>query len=157
MYGVSVKFFCYFYFYYYFVVKPLVQQAQSIKLIYAYGATDNIKYHGIFRGTKEVNLLNYMPKTVPPDARYLSVKVDKVSKKDSKLGKKLTNTQINNCILFKHNCRILVIRFSIILQKTQACFFLAYSKREREITKMATDHKSLHDTLTSVQTLMEHM
>uniref|UniRef100_A0A3B5L8J8 Monooxygenase, DBH-like 1, like n=1 Tax=Xiphophorus couchianus TaxID=32473 RepID=A0A3B5L8J8_9TELE len=47
----------------------------SIKLIYAYGATDNIKYHGTFRGTKEVNLLNYMPKTVPPDARYLSITV----------------------------------------------------------------------------------
>ncbi|XP_054876024.1 DBH-like monooxygenase protein 2 homolog [Poeciliopsis prolifica] len=53
--------------------------AQSIKLIYAYGATDDIKYHGRFRGTKEVNLLNYKPKTVPPDAKYLSLKVDKIT------------------------------------------------------------------------------
>ncbi|XP_043962058.1 DBH-like monooxygenase protein 2 homolog [Gambusia affinis] len=53
--------------------------AQPIKLIYAYGTTDVIRYHGKFRGTKEVNLLNYKPKTIPPDARYLSVKVDKVT------------------------------------------------------------------------------
>ncbi|XP_014904217.1 DBH-like monooxygenase protein 2 homolog [Poecilia latipinna] len=53
--------------------------AQSIKLIYAYGTTDVIKYHGSFRGTKETNLLNYKSKTVPLDARYLSVKVDKIS------------------------------------------------------------------------------
>ncbi|KAM4713254.1 DBH-like monooxygenase protein 2 homolog [Anableps anableps] len=53
--------------------------AQPIKLIYAYGTTDDIRYHGSRRGTKEINLLNYMPRTTPPDAKYLSMKVDKIT------------------------------------------------------------------------------
>ncbi|KAK6306094.1 hypothetical protein J4Q44_G00230190 [Coregonus suidteri] len=36
----------------------------SLKLIYAYGKTDDIGYHGKSRGTKEVNLLN-MPSSSP--------------------------------------------------------------------------------------------
>ncbi|XP_023125529.2 DBH-like monooxygenase protein 2 homolog [Amphiprion ocellaris] len=50
--------------------------AQPIKLIYAYGTTDEINYHGNRRGTKEVNLLNYMPRTIPTDSNYLIAKVD---------------------------------------------------------------------------------
>uniref|UniRef100_A0A3Q1EF73 Monooxygenase, DBH-like 1, like n=1 Tax=Acanthochromis polyacanthus TaxID=80966 RepID=A0A3Q1EF73_9TELE len=52
--------------------------AQPIKLIYAYGTTDEINYHGSRRGTKEVNLLNYMPRTIPTDSNYLSAKVENV-------------------------------------------------------------------------------
>ncbi|XP_058469419.1 DBH-like monooxygenase protein 2 homolog isoform X1 [Solea solea] len=46
-----------------------------IKLIYAYGNTDNIEYHNNRRGTKEVNLLNYMPRTVLSNPSYLSATV----------------------------------------------------------------------------------
>uniref|UniRef100_A0A3P9KJA9 Monooxygenase, DBH-like 1, like n=1 Tax=Oryzias latipes TaxID=8090 RepID=A0A3P9KJA9_ORYLA len=52
--------------------------AQPIKLIYAYGTSDEIKYHGPRRGTKEVNLLNYVPRTSNTNATYLSVKVTNV-------------------------------------------------------------------------------
>ncbi|KAM6915130.1 DBH-like monooxygenase protein 2 homolog [Xenentodon cancila] len=52
---------------------------QPIKLIYAYGTTDEMKYHGARRGTKEVNLLKYMPKTTPPNAKYLSAKVNNIT------------------------------------------------------------------------------
>uniref|UniRef100_A0A3B5BBC6 Monooxygenase DBH like 1 n=1 Tax=Stegastes partitus TaxID=144197 RepID=A0A3B5BBC6_9TELE len=48
-----------------------------IKLIYAYGTTDKIEYHMSRRGTKEVNLLNYMPRTVPTSSNYLSAQMDK--------------------------------------------------------------------------------
>ncbi|XP_065112368.1 DBH-like monooxygenase protein 2 homolog [Paramisgurnus dabryanus] len=44
-----------------------------IKLIYAYGQTDDIKYHSNRRGTKEVNLLKYMPQVTPPDSRYFDM------------------------------------------------------------------------------------
>ncbi|XP_069552777.1 DBH-like monooxygenase protein 2 homolog [Brachyistius frenatus] len=53
--------------------------AQPIKLIYAYGTTDEISYHGARRGTKEVNLLNYMPKTNSANAKYLLAKVDNIT------------------------------------------------------------------------------
>ncbi|XP_024146154.1 DBH-like monooxygenase protein 2 homolog [Oryzias melastigma] len=53
--------------------------AKPIKLIYAYGTSDDIKYHGPRRGTKEVNLLNYMPRTSNSSAKYLSAKVTNVS------------------------------------------------------------------------------
>ncbi|KAM4521948.1 DBH-like monooxygenase protein 2 homolog isoform 1-T1 [Odontesthes bonariensis] len=53
--------------------------AQPIKIIYAYGTTDDIRYHGTQRGTKEVNLLNYMPRSTPSNANYLSAKVDNVT------------------------------------------------------------------------------
>ncbi|MEQ2312507.1 hypothetical protein AMECASPLE_031732, partial [Ameca splendens] len=59
--------------------KDFLITAQPIKLIYAYGTTDDIKYHGSRRGTKEVNLLNYKPRTTPPDAKYLSVKVENIT------------------------------------------------------------------------------
>lgn len=54
------------------------QQDEPIKLIYAYGITDTIEYHKTRRGTKEVNLLNYMPKTFPPNSKYLMATMDKV-------------------------------------------------------------------------------
>uniref|UniRef100_A0A3P8WZ46 Monooxygenase, DBH-like 1, like n=1 Tax=Cynoglossus semilaevis TaxID=244447 RepID=A0A3P8WZ46_CYNSE len=50
-----------------------------IKLIYAYGITDTIEYHKTRRGTKEVNLLNYMPKTFPPNSKYLMATMDKIT------------------------------------------------------------------------------
>ncbi|RVE55850.1 hypothetical protein OJAV_G00230240 [Oryzias javanicus] len=53
--------------------------AKPIKLIYAYGTSDEIKYHGPRRGTKEVNLLNYMPRTSNSSAKYLSAKVTNVT------------------------------------------------------------------------------
>ncbi|KAM7395407.1 hypothetical protein PAMA_006932 [Pampus argenteus] len=53
--------------------------AKPIKLIYAYGTTDEIKYHRARRGTKEVNLLNYMPRTILPNLKYISAKVENVT------------------------------------------------------------------------------
>ncbi|XP_063351424.1 DBH-like monooxygenase protein 2 homolog [Pelmatolapia mariae] len=52
--------------------------AQPIKLIFAYGKTDEISYHESRRGTKEVNLLNYMPKSIPTGSSYLSATVDNI-------------------------------------------------------------------------------
>ncbi|KAK2864314.1 hypothetical protein Q7C36_003468 [Tachysurus vachellii] len=46
-----------------------------INLIYAYGTTDDISYHQSRRGTKEVNLLNYMPRSSVPDSKYFEMKV----------------------------------------------------------------------------------
>uniref|UniRef100_A0A3Q0R9R4 Monooxygenase, DBH-like 1, like n=1 Tax=Amphilophus citrinellus TaxID=61819 RepID=A0A3Q0R9R4_AMPCI len=53
--------------------------AQPIKLIYAYGKTDDISYHGGRRGTKEVNLLNYMPRTIPANSSYLNVTMNNIT------------------------------------------------------------------------------
>ncbi|KAF4071092.1 hypothetical protein AMELA_G00280910 [Ameiurus melas] len=44
-----------------------------VKLIYAYDYTDDIAYHKTLRGTKEVNLLNYMPRTSVPDSKYFDM------------------------------------------------------------------------------------
>ncbi|XP_029318773.1 DBH-like monooxygenase protein 2 homolog isoform X2 [Cottoperca gobio] len=52
---------------------------QPIKLIYAYGETDEIAYHGARRGTKEVNLLNYMPRTTLSSLNYLIAKMDNIT------------------------------------------------------------------------------
>ncbi|KAG7242932.1 hypothetical protein INR49_017622 [Caranx melampygus] len=52
---------------------------QTIKLIYAYGTTDEIGYHRSFRGTKDVNLLNFRVKTFSPSQNYLSVRVDNIT------------------------------------------------------------------------------
>ncbi|XP_070705986.1 DBH-like monooxygenase protein 2 homolog [Pempheris klunzingeri] len=53
--------------------------AQPIKLIYAYGTTDEITYHGALRGTKEVNLLNYMPRTTLTNNNYISATMDNIT------------------------------------------------------------------------------
>ncbi|XP_045916784.1 DBH-like monooxygenase protein 2 homolog [Micropterus dolomieu] len=53
--------------------------AEPIKLIYAYGLTDVISYHGARRGTKEVNLLNYMPRTTLTEVSYLRARVDNIT------------------------------------------------------------------------------
>ncbi|GAA6234297.1 DBH-like monooxygenase protein 2 homolog [Lates japonicus] len=53
--------------------------AQPIKLIYAYGTTDEISYHSSRRGTMEVNLLNYMPRTSISNPTYLSASVDNIT------------------------------------------------------------------------------
>ncbi|KAM9353609.1 DBH-like monooxygenase protein 2 homolog [Symphorus nematophorus] len=53
--------------------------AQPIKLIYAYGPTDEIAYHQARRGTKEVNLLNYMPRTTITNPSFFSAAVDKIT------------------------------------------------------------------------------
>ncbi|XP_071773863.2 DBH-like monooxygenase protein 2 homolog [Centroberyx gerrardi] len=53
--------------------------ARPIKLIYAYGETDEISYHAARRGTKEVNLLNYMPRATLPGTNYLNITVDNIS------------------------------------------------------------------------------
>ncbi|CAJ1078032.1 DBH-like monooxygenase protein 2 homolog [Xyrichtys novacula] len=52
---------------------------QAIKLIYAYGTTDQINYHASRRGTKEVNLLNYMPRATITGLNYLSARVNNIS------------------------------------------------------------------------------
>ncbi|KAK1889581.1 DBH-like monooxygenase protein 2 like [Dissostichus eleginoides] len=52
--------------------------AQPIKLIYAYGLTDEIKYHRDNRGTKEVNLLEYMPRTTSTNLNFLSATMDNI-------------------------------------------------------------------------------
>ncbi|KAL7888449.1 hypothetical protein AOLI_G00034230 [Acnodon oligacanthus] len=44
-----------------------------VKLIYAYGETDNISFHGSHRGTKEVNLLKFMPRVRVPDSKYFDL------------------------------------------------------------------------------------
>uniref|UniRef100_A0A672I0U6 Monooxygenase, DBH-like 1, like n=1 Tax=Salarias fasciatus TaxID=181472 RepID=A0A672I0U6_SALFA len=49
--------------------------AQPVKVIYAYGTTDEIKNHGSRRGTKEINLLSYMPRTTPNSSGYFSITI----------------------------------------------------------------------------------
>jgi len=44
-----------------------------MKLIYAYGQSDDIVYHNNRRGTKEVNLLKYMPRVSPPNSKYFDM------------------------------------------------------------------------------------
>lgn len=61
-----------------FFVVVVFLQAKPIKLIYAYGLTDEITYHQVRRGTKEVNLLNYMPRTPFSNLNYFSATVDNV-------------------------------------------------------------------------------
>ncbi|KAM3860959.1 DBH-like monooxygenase protein 2 homolog [Diretmus argenteus] len=53
--------------------------ARPIKLIYAYGTTDEINYHDKRRGTKEVNLLKYMPRATLPGDTYFNVTMDNIS------------------------------------------------------------------------------
>ncbi|XP_056261677.1 DBH-like monooxygenase protein 2 homolog [Seriola aureovittata] len=52
---------------------------EPIKLIYAYGTTDEISYHGARRGTKEVNLLNFKIRTSLPNLNYLSATVENIT------------------------------------------------------------------------------
>ncbi|KAM9397619.1 LOW QUALITY PROTEIN: DBH-like monooxygenase protein 2 homolog [Salvelinus alpinus] len=47
-----------------------------VKLIYAYGKTDDIEYHSRTRGTKEVNLLKFMPRSSPRNTNYLDFVMD---------------------------------------------------------------------------------
>ncbi|KAF4099805.1 DBH-like monooxygenase protein 2 homolog [Onychostoma macrolepis] len=44
-----------------------------MKLIYAYGQTDDITYHSTRRGTKELNLLKYMPRVNPPNTNFFDL------------------------------------------------------------------------------------
>uniref|UniRef100_A0A8C1UM66 Monooxygenase, DBH-like 1, like n=1 Tax=Cyprinus carpio TaxID=7962 RepID=A0A8C1UM66_CYPCA len=44
-----------------------------MKLIYAYGQTDDITYHTNRRGTKELNLLKYMPRVNPPNSNFFDI------------------------------------------------------------------------------------
>lgn len=55
-----------------------VSKAQPVKLIYAYGKTDEIGYHQTRRGTKEVNLLNFRPRTASNSPDYFSITVENV-------------------------------------------------------------------------------
>ncbi|XP_056150518.1 DBH-like monooxygenase protein 2 homolog [Lampris incognitus] len=52
--------------------------SRPVKLIYAYGTTDDISYHTTRRGTKEVNLLNYMPRVNIPERHYFNFTMDNV-------------------------------------------------------------------------------
>lgn len=49
-----------------------------MKLIYAYGTTDDIGYHQSRRGTKEVNLLNYRARAASNTSDYFSVTMENV-------------------------------------------------------------------------------
>ncbi|XP_068580584.1 DBH-like monooxygenase protein 2 homolog [Cebidichthys violaceus] len=51
----------------------------QIKIIYAFGTTDEPAYHGRRRGAKEVNLLNYVAKSPSTSLNYLSVTMDNVT------------------------------------------------------------------------------
>ncbi|XP_075905693.1 DBH-like monooxygenase protein 2 homolog [Nelusetta ayraudi] len=53
--------------------------AQAIKLIYAYGLTDKISYHGVRRGTKEVNLLNHRPRSSHSHLKFLNATVHNIT------------------------------------------------------------------------------
>ncbi|KAF4099806.1 DBH-like monooxygenase protein 2 homolog [Onychostoma macrolepis] len=44
-----------------------------MKLIYAYGQADDITYHSTRRGTKELNLLKYMPRVNPPNTNFFEI------------------------------------------------------------------------------------
>ncbi|XP_026113971.1 DBH-like monooxygenase protein 2 homolog [Carassius auratus] len=44
-----------------------------MKLIYAYGQTDDITYHSTQRGTKELNLLKYKPRVNPPNSSSFDI------------------------------------------------------------------------------------
>nr|XP_015802787.2 DBH-like monooxygenase protein 2 homolog [Nothobranchius furzeri] len=59
--------------------KDLLITDQPIYLIYAYGETDEIKYHGGRRGQKQVHLLNYLVRSLSPNATYLSVRVENIT------------------------------------------------------------------------------
>ncbi|XP_060948028.1 DBH-like monooxygenase protein 2 homolog [Limanda limanda] len=52
---------------------------KPIKLIFAYGTTDEVRYHSSRRGTKEVNLLNYMARTSQPISSYVSATVQNIT------------------------------------------------------------------------------
>ncbi len=51
-----------------------------MKLIYAYGQTDDITYHSTRRGTKELNLLKYMPRVNPPNSNFFDITMVNVRK-----------------------------------------------------------------------------
>ncbi|KAJ8009680.1 hypothetical protein DPEC_G00094020 [Dallia pectoralis] len=50
-----------------------------VKLIYAYGVSDDIGYHFNRRGVKEVNLLNYIPRSSPLDSNYLDFVMENIT------------------------------------------------------------------------------
>ncbi|XP_074472001.1 DBH-like monooxygenase protein 2 homolog [Sebastes fasciatus] len=52
---------------------------KPVKIIYGYGEKDEYSYHGARRGTKELNLLNYMPRTTSTNSNYLSATVDNIT------------------------------------------------------------------------------
>ncbi|KAI1897239.1 hypothetical protein AGOR_G00081260 [Albula goreensis] len=47
-----------------------------IKLIYAFGWTDEIRYHSSRRGTKEINLLQYSPRTSPQSTTFFDIRAN---------------------------------------------------------------------------------
>ncbi|XP_029705011.1 DBH-like monooxygenase protein 2 homolog isoform X1 [Takifugu rubripes] len=55
-------------------------RAQPVKLIYAFGLTDDIGYHRTHRGTREVNLLNYSPRAAASNSSdHFSVTVEQIT------------------------------------------------------------------------------
>ncbi|XP_061609405.1 DBH-like monooxygenase protein 2 homolog isoform X2 [Phyllopteryx taeniolatus] len=53
--------------------------AQPMKLIYAYGTTDEIGFHAGLAGTKEVNLLNFVPRTTVTNGNYISATMENIT------------------------------------------------------------------------------
>lgn len=56
----------------------ILSEEMPVKLIYAYGITDDIGYHKTLCGSKEVNLLNYMPRASIPDSKYFDLTMTNV-------------------------------------------------------------------------------
>ncbi|XP_037304540.2 DBH-like monooxygenase protein 2 homolog [Pungitius pungitius] len=52
--------------------------AEPLTLIYAYGTTDDLGYHGGLRGAKKVNLLNHVTRATVTNINYLSATMDNI-------------------------------------------------------------------------------
>lgn len=56
-------------------VWPPLSQERPIKVIYAYGLMDELAYHEQRRGTRELNLLNYIPRSIPSTSSYFDMTI----------------------------------------------------------------------------------
>lgn len=64
---------------------PSPLQTQALTLIYAYGTTDEIGYHGVKRGAKELNLLNHVTRATVTNSNYLTATMDNVGIMETKI------------------------------------------------------------------------
>ncbi|XP_019727004.1 DBH-like monooxygenase protein 2 homolog isoform X2 [Hippocampus comes] len=53
--------------------------AQPMKLIYAYGLTDEIGFHAALAGSKELNLLNYVTRSTAAKGNYISATMENIT------------------------------------------------------------------------------
>ncbi|KAM8831476.1 DBH-like monooxygenase protein 2 homolog [Spinachia spinachia] len=52
--------------------------AEPLTVLYAYGTTDDLSYHGTLRGAKTVNLLNHVTRATITNSNYLSATMDNI-------------------------------------------------------------------------------